>query len=215
MVGQGAGQTMIKEAASRQARRSLQGLAGLAVALTFVGLIAGCSGSGSPNSAAALAPIVPGQATTGPDLTGVQLPNFQMPLLGGGVSLPNATLTPGAVTTTDANVACGLPEHGNNGAVPGAEQKALYDEYGYTAISQQHKYVLDYLVPLDLGGAAVETNIWPAALRGTGFFEKVQTDHILRDLVCRRLISLTQAQHALERDWYSAWLTYVVATGHV
>jgi hypothetical protein len=30
------------------------------------------------------------------------------------------------------------------------------------------------------GGAAVQANIWPAALRGTGFYQKLQTDHILR-----------------------------------
>jgi hypothetical protein len=80
--------------------------------------------------------------------------------------------------------------------------------------AKQRKYVLDYLVPLDLGGTRGAANVWPAALRGTGFYEKVQTDHVLRDLVCRRAISLAQAQHALERNWYAAWLTYVVAADH-
>ena len=60
----------------------------------------------------------------------------------------------------------------------------------------------------------VQANIWPAAIRGTGFFQKVQLDHILKDMVCRRMVTLTQAQHALETDWYAAWLKYVVATGH-
>jgi hypothetical protein len=59
-----------------------------------------------------------------------------------------------------------------------------------------------------------EANVWPAALRGTGFYEKVQTDHVLRDLICRRAISLMQAQHDLERNWNAAWLTYVVAGDH-
>lgn len=209
---------MIRAVSGRRAGRPARGpavLAILAAVLTCAGLIAGCSGSGGPGSAAALAPVVPGQTGSGPDLAGVQLPDFQMPLIGGGVSLPKSALTPGAVTTSDANVACNLPEHGPNRGIPAAEQTAVYDEYGYTAASQQRKFVLDYLVPLDLGGANDEANIWPAALRGTGFYEKVQTDHILRDLVCRRLISLAQAQRELERNWYSAWLTNVVATGHV
>jgi hypothetical protein len=196
-------------------RRCLRGLTGLAAALTITGLVAGCGASWSPNSAAALSPVVPGQTATGPDLTGVQLPDFQMPLIGGGVSTPNPALTPGAVTTTDANAVCNLPDHGGNHSVPSAEQTTVDDEYGYTTTSQQGRYILDYLVPWDLGGAADEANIWPAALRGTGFYEKVQTDDILRDLVCRRTISLTQAQHALESNWYTAWLKYVVATGHV
>jgi hypothetical protein len=191
--------------------RCLRGLTGLAAALTLTGLIAGCSASGNQNGQAAKAPAVPGQATAGPDLTGVRFPNFQVLLTSGGVSLPNSALTPGDVTTTDANVTCALPTHGVEQAIPLAERTAIYGEYHLSARSKQRKYVLDYLVPPDLGGTPVEANIWPAALRGTGFYEKVQTDHVIRNLVCRRAISLVQAQHDLEKDWYAAWLTYVVA----
>jgi hypothetical protein len=49
--------------------------------------------------------------------------------------------------------------------------------------------------------------------RGTGFYQKVETDHVLRDLVCRRTLSLAVAQHDEETNWYAAWLRYVVATG--
>jgi hypothetical protein len=197
------------------ARRTRRGLAGLAVALALAAAVAACGGAGNQNALNAQAPVAAGQASTGPDLAGVQLPDFQMPLIDGGVSLPNIRLTPGAVATTNANVVCSLPKHGDGVGMPAAEQTAVYDAYGYVAVSQQRKYILDDLVPLDLGGAQVQSNVWPAALRGTGFYEKVQTDHILRDLVCRRLISLPQAQRALERDWYTAWLTYVVGAGHV
>jgi hypothetical protein len=38
---------------------------------------------------------------------------------------------------------------------------------------------------------------------------------VLRDMVCRDVLSLAQAQHALETDWYAAWLRYVVATGRI
>ena len=213
MVRPGAGQAVMREAA--RARRSPRGLAALATALTFTGLVAGCSGSGNQNAQAAQPPAVPGQATEGPDLTGVQLPDFQMPVIHGGVSLPSAALTPGDVTTTDANVTCARSAHGGELKIPLAEQTAIYDEYDLTVAAKQRKYVLDYLVPLDLGGSSDEANIWPAALRGTGFYEKVQTDHVLRNLVCRRVIPLVRAQHDLEKDWYTAWLTYVVAAGHV
>jgi hypothetical protein len=194
-------------------RRCLRGLTGLAVALTFTGLVAGCGGSGNQNGQTARAPAVPGQATTGPDLTGVQLPNFQMLLSNGGVSLPNAALPPGDVTTADANVTCAQPTHGVEQGIPPAERTAIYDEYHLTAAAKQRKHVLDYLVPADLGGTRAQANLWPAALRGTGFYEKVQTDHVMRDLVCRGAITLVQAQHDLEKDWYSAWLTYVVGAG--
>jgi hypothetical protein len=97
--------------------------------------------------------------------------------------------------------------------IPFALQTAGYTRYGYTTPAQQHKYTLDYLVPLGLGGAAVRANIWPASVRGIGFFQKVQLNHVLRDMVCRREVSLTLVQSQLRRDWYAAWLEYVVATG--
>lgn len=186
----------------------------LAAALVIMGLLAGCGAASGGNAGAVQVPVAPGQTTAGPDLTGVQLPDFQMPLIKGGVSLPKAALTPGDVTTTDANVVCALPTHGVRNPMSYAVQTAVYAEYGYTAPAKQHKYILDYLVPVDLGGATDSANIWPAAVCGTGFYQKVQTDHILRDLVCRRTLSLTQAQHDLETDWYAAWLRYVVAGGH-
>ena len=76
----------------------------------------------------------------------------------------------------------------------------MYTEYRYTNPAVQSKYEIDYLVPVLLGGARTIANMWPAALKGTGFFEKVQLDHVLRDLVCRRMLSLTTAQRDLEKS---------------
>jgi hypothetical protein len=184
-------------------------------AVAVAGALAGCGAQGAGSTAAPQPPVVPGLNTAGPDLTGVQLPNFVMPLIKGGISRPNRKLTPGDVTTTNANTVCVLPTHGVSNPMPYTTQVAVFDEYGYTTPAQQHKYILDYLVPRDLGGALDQANIWPAAVRGTGFYEKIQTDHILYEMVCRRTLSLTQAQHDLKSDWYAAWLRYVVATGHV
>jgi hypothetical protein len=175
---------------------------------------AGCGASAHQVAAAPRPPVIPGQATAGPDLTGVQLPNFIMPLISGGVSRPKQALTPGAVVTTSTTEVCNLPSRINI-SIPYSTQTAVFDAYGYTSPAVQKKYNLDFLVPLSLGGSTAPANIWPAAIRGTGFFQKVQLDHILKDLVCRRFLTLAQAQHALESDWYAAWLKYVVATGHV
>jgi hypothetical protein len=198
----------------RQHRRPLRGLGGLAATLALSAAAAGCGASGGPAAAPPQPPAVPGQASTGPDLTGVQLPDFVMPLIKGGISRPDSKLTPGDVTTTDATTVCALPPHGVRNPISFSMQTAVFGEYGYTTPAQQHKYILDYLVPWDLGGALDEANIWPAAVRGTGFYEKIQTDSVLRELVCRRALSLRQAQRDLETDWYAAWLRYVVATGH-
>jgi hypothetical protein len=185
-------------------------LAGLILAV----LISGCGGA-HPGAAAAAPPAVPGEVTTGPDLSGVTLPDFVMPIIHGGISLPDRTLTPGAVTTTDANDVCDVQSHSTVPQLPSALQTAVYAAYGDTSPDALHKHTLDWLVPYNLGGAGVKANIWPAATAGTGFYQKIQTDTILRQMVCRRELTLVQAQQALETNWYSAWLRYVVATGHM
>ncbi len=183
-------------------------------ALASVLLISGCGGA-RPGAATSAAPAVPGQVTQGPDLSGVQLPDFVMPIIHGGISLPNPKLTPGVVTTTNANDVCALQEHSAAPSVSPAVQTAVYDEYGDTTPAALHKHTIDWLVPYNLGGADVKANIWPAAIAGTGFSQKNETDTILRQLVCRRELTLAQAQKVLETNWYSAWLRYVVAAGHL
>jgi hypothetical protein len=178
-------------------------------------VVCGCGASGHAGPAAPRPPAVPGEATTGPDLSGVQLPNAVMPLIKGAISRPKPKLTPGAVTTTDATVVCTRSRHAAGPTPSAAMATAIYGAYGYTTAKQQFRYYLDMLIPWNLGGAVIPANIWPAATKGTGYYQKIQTDHILRDLVCRRSITLVQAQQALETNWYSAWLRYVVLAGHI
>jgi hypothetical protein len=176
--------------------------------------VAGCGGSGGSGAAPPQPPPVPGLNTQAPDLTGVNLPNFTMPLIKGGISRPNHALSPGDVTTTDANTVCALSKHALHTSISIATQTLVYNAYGYVNPVQQHKYIVTYLVPENLGGATDSANMWPAAIRGTGYYQEIATNSALRTLVCRRVMSLTDAQHILETDWYSAWLRYVVAAGH-
>jgi hypothetical protein len=186
-----------------------------AAATALVLAVSGCGGAAPPGTGVPQPPAVPGELTQGPDLTGAQLPEAVMPLIKGGVSRPNSELTPGAVDSTDTNYLCNMPPHSSAPELSTALQLQIYDEYGYTSQNAMRKYILDWLVPYNLGGAGVAANIWPAAVRGTGFYEKIDTGIVLRQLVCRRELSLVQAQQALEQNWYSAWLRYVVTTGHI
>ncbi len=160
-------------------------------------------------------PTVPGEATKGPDLSGVRLPKSPAPVTSGPVSRPLYWLTPGVVTTTDANTVCGMPPHATPPAIPPTLKATVFSAYGYSLSNAKHSYILNYLVPYDLGGAAMQANLWPVALNGTGFYQKTQINHVLRDMVCRHMISLAGAQHALETDWYTAWLKYVKVAGHI
>ena len=130
-------------------------LAGVALLLT------GCGGAHT-GTAASAAPVVPRRRghARGPDLAGVQLPNFVMPLLHGSVSRPQAQAHPGAaVTTSDANVVCNLGDHASAPAVSASTQTAVYTAYGFTSQTAQRKHILDWLVPYNLGGADVQADI--------------------------------------------------------
>jgi hypothetical protein len=176
--------------------------------------VTACAAPAHHVGAAPRPPVVPGEVHIGPDLSGVQLPNFIMPLISGGVSVPRPALTPGAVSTTSTTKVCDAPPASQVQTVPLPLENAVFAAYGYQNPANHNRYILDFLVPASLGGAMTEANIWPAAVKGTGFFEKVQLDHVLKNLVCHRFLTLRHAQHALETDWYAAWLKYVVATGH-
>jgi hypothetical protein len=185
----------------------------LTVAVGCLLVLSACGSSPHHVAASPKPPVVPGQVTAGPDLSGVQLPNFIMPLISGGVSVPKRALTPGAVTTTNTTEVCDRTPAQNAQTIPIGLESQVYSEYRIGP-TQQSRYLLDLLVPISLGGAMTLSNIWPATVEGTGFVQKAQLDHILKDDVCHRFLTLRQAQRALETNWYAAWLKYVVATGH-
>jgi hypothetical protein len=184
----------------------------LAVVGPVVGTVAGCGASRGANIGISDQPVPVGENTAAPDLSGVTLPSFVMPQIKGAVSEPNPRLTPGSVVNTNTTSVCAMSPRGARNRISWLTGQQVFTAYGH-APGTQHKYILNYLVPLDLGGGTDTANIWPASLRGTGFFQKVQTDHVLRALVCRRTLSLAQAQRDEESNWYAAWLRYVVATG--
>jgi hypothetical protein len=187
-------------------------LAVLAVIGPMAGAMAGCGASGGATAAVSDPPVPAGQNTTAPDLSGVTLPSFVMPQIKGTVSEPDLRLTPGTVVDTNTTSVCGISPKAGRNRIPWQTAQQVFAAYGHGS-GAQHKYILNFLVPLDLGGGTDTANIWPVSLRGTGFYQKVETDHVLRDLVCRRSLSLAQAQHDEEKNWYAAWLRYVVATG--
>ncbi len=194
-----------------RARRGPAGILSLSVCAAL--LAAGCTVSPDHAAAVARPPVVPGLDSAGPGLTGAQLPAAVVPNMSGPVSRPDLRLTPGAIATSDTAAVClqrrrlGPPE------ISPASRAAVYREYGDTTSARQHDYRMDYLVPLNLGGAPVTANLWPAAIRGVGFYQKDQLDHIMHELVCQRSLTLAQAQRQVRLNWYATWLKYVVAAG--
>src|SRR5262249_21336285 len=130
------------------------------VALGCALIVTSCGSSLHHVAASPKPPVVPGQVTAGPDLTGVQLPNFVMPFISGGVSVPKKELTPGEVTTTNTTEVCNRTPAQNAQTVPIGLESEVFSEYRIGS-TQQSRYLLDLLVPISLGGAMTLSNIWP------------------------------------------------------
>lgn len=137
--------------------------------------------------------------------------------LHGPVSKPNPALTPGAVATKSTATVCSSSRKvvaafsPRNPAVSLADQQTVFANYKIAAPLQGH-YGLDYLVPLQLGGANVTANIWPVMIvgsrRGAGFREKQVLNIRLHVLVCHGEMPLAQAQESVASDWVKLWLIY-------
>jgi hypothetical protein len=124
----------------------------------------------------------------------------------GPVARPTPYLTPGVVAVRDATAVCQQPKR-TRAPIPYAQQLSVLGEYRIP-VQSAGNYGLDYLVPLQLGGAAVLRNIWPVPLNGVGFHEKEQLNYRLRLLVCQGGIQLGDAQQQIARDWYALWVKY-------
>jgi hypothetical protein len=126
-------------------------------------------------------------------------------------AVPDHTRTPGLVTTTNAAVVCamGYARHARN--VPYRVRDAVYASYGIprghrTAaggyIGPRRNYVIDHLVPLELGGANAVQNLWPQPR--TEAKAKDRVEDALHEAVCSGRMKLGDAQLRIERHWEDA-----------
>jgi hypothetical protein len=69
-----------------------------------------------------------------------------------------------------------------------------------------NRYVLDHLIPLELGGDNTIENLWAeAASPKSGFHEKDLVENYLHIQVCSGAMTLDEAQKIIATDWLSVW----------
>jgi hypothetical protein len=136
-----------------------------------------------------------------PPLTGGPLSRLRH----GSVPRPKPALTPGAIAETDSVMVCSQGRKVRP-VITEETKKAVLAAYGIP-YTHHKRYALDYLLPLDLGGAPVQANLWPIHL-GAGHNEKLQLNARLRNLVCRGELSLAKVQKPMIADWYALWVQY-------
>jgi hypothetical protein len=75
--------------------------------------------------------------------------------------LPDPTLTPGTVMTTDAAAVCTPGYAKSVRHVSGKVKAQVYAEYGIVS-HRSGEYEVDHLISLELGGSNDVKNLWPA-----------------------------------------------------
>ncbi|TAN33901.1 hypothetical protein EPN29_04520 [bacterium] len=135
----------------------------------------------------------------------------------GPIARPRPDLTPGAVAVKDVLSVCRIEKKSHalfapgtlSTVIPPAIQQAVFSAYKIEPrLTMQ--YGLDFLVPLQLGGASVTSNIWPVPRtdHGLGFREKEILNIRMHVLVCHGEMPLAEAQKEIASDWVTLWIKY-------
>src|SRR5271166_1617018 len=75
-----------------------------------------------------------------------------------GVPMPNRSLTPGAIQSSDTSAICTPGWAEAHRDVSYATEDEVAREYG---LSSHYGYEIDHLIPLELGGSNSTSNLWP------------------------------------------------------
>ena len=126
--------------------------------------------------------------------------------------LPDPTLTPGAVRTTNIGEIC------NEGSTRSLRHWSrerddfIMREYGLPPGAHPN-FEVDHLIALELGGADTDTNLWPEPRRTIepiwNAERKDELENKLRDLVCMGALDPAIAQRAIADDWVAAFQHYI------
>jgi hypothetical protein len=116
--------------------------------------------------------------------------------------VPDQTLTPGVVRTTDATDVC---SHGTNQLRHMSRERsdAIVAEYGLPG-GRHEAYEIDLLIPLSIGGSDDDEDLWPQPRRmiESEWTPSGRTTSMrLHNLVCAGQIEITVAQKAIADDW--------------
>jgi hypothetical protein len=132
------------------------------------------------------------------------------PALADPAIVPDPTLTPGAVRTVDVGAICST---GTRELRHWSRERddRIMAEYGLPP-GPHPDYEVDHLIPLGLGGADDDKNLWAEPRRSIepvwNAERKDELEHRLRELVCARKLDVRAAQQAIRDDWTETFKQY-------
>lgn len=128
-------------------------------------------------------------------------------LLAGALSLPllpDESLTPGAILTTDTKTVCTPGYAGSVRHVTQSTKNKIFAEYG---IKPSGDFEIDHLISLQLGGSNDESNLWPQSYTTMPYNAHVKDvlESYLHHLVCKGKMTLQDAQEAIRGNWINTY----------
>lgn len=124
--------------------------------------------------------------------------------------VPNDKLTPGAIATLDTVKVCQVGYSATVRKTTAAMKARVYQRYG--VVNQQGAAEVDHRVPLSLGGADVERNLWPESYLTVPWNAHVKDrlENYVHQRVCvQRTMTLLEGQRLFEGDWTRAYRDYL------
>ena len=122
---------------------------------------------------------------------------------------PDRILTPGEIVTQDAQIVCKYGYLKGLRRVPPETKRQVYERYGISPESKD--YVIDHLIPLELGGSNGIKNLWPQSW--PGYVQKDLVENYLTDEVCQGRMTLPEAQQKISSDWYAVYRSITEGRG--
>jgi len=127
----------------------------------------------------------------------------------GHLTIPNRTLTPGAIRAVAISEVCTQQHEETTHVIPTSVQRKIFQEYGMADV-RPAEYELDYLVTPELGGSDDPRNLWPQPHSATVWNSYVKDDleDRLHQMVCNGSLDLVTAQRDIETNWIAAYKKY-------
>jgi hypothetical protein len=119
---------------------------------------------------------------------------------------PDPVLTPGAVRALSHDAVCATRWGVDVRHVTRGMRRRVLAAYG-VAWADRGQYVVDHLVPRELGGADTEANLWPQTPAEA--YTKDRLEGALHRRVCAGEMALAFAQDVIRNDWQAAYRLYV------
>lgn len=116
--------------------------------------------------------------------------------------LPNFDFTPGRLDLANVDRICSSRRESKASRnISSAMKNRIFRSYKISP-AKRSAYKIDFLIPVEIGGAKSQRNLWPQSNFGAwGHSAKDRVESVLKQEVCAGKITLDEAQTDIAQNW--------------